>query len=316
MSVSIERCVDLRLWRRVGEEANSDRPEYAADNVVWPVYDEPQNGRADLSVVASVDGRPVGRLQRRGETLLELAVAPQHRRRGVGSALLDFALRDAQGRGMRQVRVPLYIDEEDAPAVAFFDRLGFARTRVFSMLADLDEPVPPQTQARARDLHERGFRPRVLDPNNEDDAALAVAVQARYFPGSPGYVSEAEMVRLCLDRGVIAMVLEKDHQWAGFMMGLVHGATKNGRYIRRGDCGLLASIATAEAFRRMGIASAIVCAFIDLLRQETSPRVRYLLYGGCGPPGDPSRGVAESVGARHEVRHWAFSRALAPGDSP
>src|SRR5688572_27633486 len=110
MTLTIERCDDSELWTRVGAEANADQPEYAAGRVIWPPYARPHNDGADLSVVASVGGQPVARLQRRGETVLDVSVIPEHRRRGVGTALMEFALRDARERGVRSVWPHLYID--------------------------------------------------------------------------------------------------------------------------------------------------------------------------------------------------------------
>jgi ribosomal protein S18 acetylase RimI-like enzyme len=316
MILRVERCQDETLWRQVGRDANRDLPEYADAAVMWPIYDSPHNAGLDLSTVARVDGRPVGRLQRRGETLLEVAVAPAYRRRGVGVALVNHALDDARIRGVARVRVHLYVDEEDAPALALFGRLGFARSPVFSMLADLAGPVPPAAQERARRLSDQGFRARVLDGRAADDVALAAAMQARHFPGAPGYMSETQMVRVFLERGGTAMVLERAGECAGFLLGVVLAATKNGRFVRREGYGLLASIATSERFRRIGVAGTILGAFIDLLKREPNPGVRYLLYGGGGPEGDPSRGVAESVGARREVRHFALSRSTAAEPTP
>src|SRR5687767_13123897 len=83
LPITIDRCHDPSLWDRVGQEANADRSEYARDAVAWPPYAAPENGASDFSAVASLDGRPVGRVQRRAETLLEVAVARDARRHGV-----------------------------------------------------------------------------------------------------------------------------------------------------------------------------------------------------------------------------------------
>jgi ribosomal protein S18 acetylase RimI-like enzyme len=55
---------------------------------------------------------------------LSLAVAPDHRRRGLGRDLLEHALRQAKEAGHRQVSLSV---EPDNPALRLYKRLGFER---------------------------------------------------------------------------------------------------------------------------------------------------------------------------------------------
>ena len=55
---------------------------------------------------------------------LSLAVAPEHRRRGLGRDLLEHALRRAEEAGHRQVSLSV---EPDNPALRLYERLGFER---------------------------------------------------------------------------------------------------------------------------------------------------------------------------------------------
>jgi HAD superfamily hydrolase (TIGR01509 family) len=55
---------------------------------------------------------------------LSLAVAPGHRRRGLGRDLLEFALRQAEAAGHREVSLSV---EPDNPARRLYERLGFEK---------------------------------------------------------------------------------------------------------------------------------------------------------------------------------------------
>ncbi len=306
MAITIEKCYEQTTWDRVGRQTNTDHPEYSPQNVFWPVHATPENTGANLSIIASLKGQPVGRLQRRGKCLLEVSVALGQRRSGVGTALVEFAVEDAKEHGLEHVHV-ITIDEADEVLTGFFDHLGFVRYATFSMLADLAEPIPAATLAQCQRLLSQGFKSRVLDKDVAADLALVIQLQARYFPGYPGFMSEAEMVRLVLERGQIAMVLEQGSQVAGFIIGGIDTTMQNGRFVRCEGYGLLGSIATSEEFRKMGVASTIMCEFVKLLKERG---INHMLYGGCGPEGNASRRVAQSVGAVQEVRHFNFVKEV------
>lgn len=55
--------------------------------------------------------------------LMALAVAPEHRQRGVGKGLLSAML--AAGRSLRATRVRLYVRPENAPALGLYLASGF-----------------------------------------------------------------------------------------------------------------------------------------------------------------------------------------------
>jgi ribosomal protein S18 acetylase RimI-like enzyme len=80
-------------------------------------------------LVVEVDGEPVGRLYRRDIVdedppelrLMDIALLPQWRNRGIGSALLDALLAEATARGLT---VTLHVERWN-PARTLYERLGF-----------------------------------------------------------------------------------------------------------------------------------------------------------------------------------------------
>jgi ribosomal protein S18 acetylase RimI-like enzyme len=114
-------------------------------------------------------------------------------------------------------------------------------------------------------------------------------------------------------RGVVLYCSSKSNSlWdvtavAGFLIVGVDTWLSNRRFVRRAGHGLLAGIATSTDFRRRGVASSMMAAFIRRLR---AANVRHMIYGGCGPEGNASRNVARSVGANIEVRHFTMRRRV------
>ena len=79
----------------------------------------------DFDVVL-VDGEPAGRLtSHRGETeirIVDIALLPEHRGSGVGTALLRDLLAEADAAGKR---VTIHVERFN-PALRLYERLGFA----------------------------------------------------------------------------------------------------------------------------------------------------------------------------------------------
>jgi ribosomal protein S18 acetylase RimI-like enzyme len=95
------------------------RAQLAAQSAAYERYP----GRSNRLVV--VDGEPVGRLDvARGEreiAVLDISLLPEHRGRGIGTALLRDVLDEAAVAGKR-VRVHV---ERSNPALRLYRRLGF-----------------------------------------------------------------------------------------------------------------------------------------------------------------------------------------------
>jgi ribosomal protein S18 acetylase RimI-like enzyme len=85
----------------------------------------------DMSRVALIDGTPVGvtLIARRGSVgwVGGMGVAAGHRRAGIGEAMLRSALDAARDAGV--VRIALEVLEQNAPARALYERLGFVHVR-------------------------------------------------------------------------------------------------------------------------------------------------------------------------------------------
>lgn len=90
-------------------------------------------GRADFwAMVAMLDARPVGgitahvlpmtRSEARELFIYDLAVVPEHQRRGVGRQLVETLCREAADAGVPVAFVPA--DVEDDHAIAFYTALG------------------------------------------------------------------------------------------------------------------------------------------------------------------------------------------------
>lgn len=85
-----------------------------------------------IAFVAEADGAPLGFILARAlagqAEILSIAVETAGRRRGVATALLEQALSAAIATGAESVH--LEVDVENAPAIALYERAGFARSGV------------------------------------------------------------------------------------------------------------------------------------------------------------------------------------------
>ena len=83
---------------------------------------------ADFQLVL-VDDAPVGRLyvDRRADEIriLDITVLPEHRGRGIGSALLGPLLAEAEAAGQP---LTIYIDSQQTLSLRIFEHLGFEET--------------------------------------------------------------------------------------------------------------------------------------------------------------------------------------------
>ena len=138
-------------------------------------------GDLDLSRVAIVGREPVGivLVARRGTEgwIGGMGVVARHRRRGIGEAMLVAALEAARTAGIE--RLTLEVLEQNLPALALYERLGFEHVReleIWSLAADGEEPAAVDADTahawlRARRTHR--------EPWQRDDASLAALPDKR-----------------------------------------------------------------------------------------------------------------------------------------
>ena len=101
-----------------------------------PAFVRPENVREGLDkgvrfFLAEEDGRPVGcagvgPAADGACELVRLAVLPAHRRRGIGSALVEHVLRQARAAGLSRVELHLIAAHEQLRR--WYEKLGFAST--------------------------------------------------------------------------------------------------------------------------------------------------------------------------------------------
>ena len=111
---------------------------YTADLVGrrWPVM-----------AVAEFDGEPVGMLYVEGAKIEAVNVLPAHQRRGVGSALMDWAEPRIAAAGFGQAT--LDTQEANLPARAFYEGRGYKVVQRWLQTAFTRTPIPTVTMARA-----------------------------------------------------------------------------------------------------------------------------------------------------------------------
>jgi ribosomal protein S18 acetylase RimI-like enzyme len=126
----------IELWKTVfGYETKQNRPSLVIDK---------KREVDDLFFVA-VDGPTVvgtimcGYDGHRG-WIYSLAVAPSHRRQGIGSRLVSHAERELGRRGC--VKINLQILEGNESVVAFYTSLGYRVEKRISMGKPLPENIP------------------------------------------------------------------------------------------------------------------------------------------------------------------------------
>ncbi len=85
-----------------------------------------------LALVSELAGEVAGFLMGREVAdeaeIFTLAVTPRYRRQGHGSVLISAAMRGLRSRGVRSVF--LEVRESNAPAIAFYEKHGFAKMGV------------------------------------------------------------------------------------------------------------------------------------------------------------------------------------------
>lgn len=133
----------IRLWERceLTRPWNDPRKDVRRKLAVRP----------DLFLVGVVGGEVAGTVMvgydgHRG-WINYLAVAPEHRRRGLGRLLMAEAERLLAREGCPKINLQVRADNQ--AVVAFYRRIGYAEDAVVSLGKRLVEDGPPQAEPRA-----------------------------------------------------------------------------------------------------------------------------------------------------------------------
>jgi [ribosomal protein S18]-alanine N-acetyltransferase len=122
----------IRTLRPEDAAAVAEILRQSPEAVFWPEASvkEVLEWRGILGIASKVEGRLAGFLigRQMGEEaeVLNLAVAPESRRRGEGGALLKAAFGSLRARGVS--RVFLEVRESNAAAIAFYGKHGLSKT--------------------------------------------------------------------------------------------------------------------------------------------------------------------------------------------
>lgn len=140
-----------------------------------------------LFLLIERDGTPIGRIylhESAGEIrLMEVALVPESRGRGVGTALVRALVTEARERG---VRLTLHV-EPDNPAQRLYARLGFRRVETRGIYDFLEwTPTRPLAVLTAEDFEGASSEPFVLRQDSGDTVRLALGLVSRRPPAIPG----------------------------------------------------------------------------------------------------------------------------------
>ena len=272
----------LRPLDPIRDRARMERLWLAALAPTWPVLPDVLD-RVPGGLLAEAGGRPAGAvvIHPAGSVAL-LVVAPEHRRRGVATELLDAAVASLRAGGAGRVTlatgggayvwpgVPADLPE----AVAFFEARGWEwGHRVTDLTCDLRSYRPAPGPAPA------GVSLSVAAPADRP-AALAFAFERRWFP---------EWVP-SFERGDASILLARDAGGAvlGTLLFAGPGRCSVLWPMLGEDMAWIGCVGVAEPARGAGIAGAMVTRASELLRDAGAGTClidwarRSELYERCG----------------------------------
>ena len=111
-------------FRRGGFPSREDAEKYLAADGLYIAW---ENGDAAGSIALTASPSAEGEQDGEDGVLYVhmVAVHPEHLRKGVASAMLDFMTEEAMKRGGKALRI--YVWENNTPAVRTYERNGFVR---------------------------------------------------------------------------------------------------------------------------------------------------------------------------------------------
>jgi len=225
----------------------------SALGTLWPLRPGWLSATVDGGWLAEQGGAALGAALLSGSALVGLVVDPDHRGRGVGSALLRTAAPDSIGYGGGQWLWPGVPDNLPA-ALPFFERRGWSpRERVWDFVAGLADFRPDPAVRQTPGVTYR--------PAAAADMAGVLHFEGAHFPyWLPHYdTTDADSVFLAVKDGEIAGTLRLE--WPAR-----HGPGRWSRLL--GDeLGGLRAVGVARPFRGDGIGTAMVVAATEHLRR-------------------------------------------------
>jgi mycothiol synthase len=262
-----DEAVWVDIYNRARCEEKDFTPAMVEDVKRWE--DAPWVG-VRTRLLAELDGAPVARVSAETDrTLTEHKgfiggpdVVPEHRRTGIGTALMAKALASLRAAGMESAEVSTF---DDAASRGFLEPLGFRVVRRFSRMERTLAQVPAGV-GEANDVE--------VVPLGRTDKDVAIFCGLRneafkeHYNYTPGTVDEWKFVMTNIDeRGDIAYVTvaRVAGEPAGF---LTYGIDpKDNEYLRKKRGGLW-DIGVLRQFRRRGIARRLMIDAMNHLRRE------------------------------------------------
>src|ERR1700730_8926273 len=121
----------VRPYRTSDSEAVSQICRQSPEAAQWPIQRyEQAHGSGQIVLIAVIDAQVCGFLVARvsgGEgEILNTAIDPAHRRKGVGSLLLTTAISEAQVHNAKSIY--LEVRESNRAAISFYRQHGFAKS--------------------------------------------------------------------------------------------------------------------------------------------------------------------------------------------
>ncbi|HIE05023.1 MAG TPA: GNAT family N-acetyltransferase [Candidatus Latescibacteria bacterium] len=116
--------IDQNVERKFGKVGGTDWKFRKARHIIWDIEANPEG-----IFVAEEDGRPVGYVTTRLDHdtkigwIPNLAVLPEHRRKGIGKALMERALNYLKEKGMEMVKIETL--EQNEVGKEFYPKVGF-----------------------------------------------------------------------------------------------------------------------------------------------------------------------------------------------
>jgi GNAT superfamily N-acetyltransferase len=270
---------DFELWTRARNGVEVDSPTTVQD-----LRDGLSRQPETRHWLAEEDGEPLGcifvaRSSVPGRAFALPRVAPEARRRGIGTALVQAAFGYVRELGCDAVRS--HVDGGDAAALRFAARYGFAEVdRQVELVRRLGESeraaVPPAGIALAEHAPERAEELRPLLVTAVEDMPVAGGMDAGYVDQLLDELGDARY-----------LVTAREH-------GVLVGMAGLGRYGAREDALEHAMTTVARTHRGRGIAQALKQACVHWAAESGYRELVTWTQQG----NDPMQAVNERVGFR------------------